>query len=133
MPIQVPSTSTNYPTSTADIEARWRTLTAAETPNASALLDDAWAMLTSRRPQLPDNLATGAVNEQNVVRVMCAMVLRVLKNPSGYLEETIDDWTGRRDSLVSSGILHVTPEELADVSPGRKGARSVRMVANGDA
>ena len=121
------------PATVSDLEDRWRLLSAQETTNATALLDDAWAMLTSRRPNLPTDLDSGAVNTANARRVVCAMVLRVLKNPSGYLEETIDDWTGRRDSVVSSGLLHVTPDELADVTPGRRGPRSVRMVANGDA
>lgn len=120
------------PVSTGDIEDRWRPLTDQETLNAEAFIDDAWWLLLSRRPSLEDQLADETVSEGNVVRVICAMVLRVLKNPNGLLQESIDDYTYRRDTLVSGGLLYVTSDELADVTPGRARSRSVRLVAHGD-
>lgn len=78
-------------------------------------------------------MALGTVVTANVIRVVVAMVLRVLKNPDGYDTEAIDDWSGRRNALVADGLLRVTSEELADVTPGRRGRRSLRMVAYGDA
>src|SRR4051812_30423638 len=121
------------PASTSDLEARWRPLSAQETTNAEAFLDDAWAMLTSRRQTLEADLTAGTVTAANVIRVLAQMVLRVLKTPGGYDSETIDDYPYRRNAIISSGALHVTPDELADVTPGRRGQRSVRLVAYGDA
>jgi hypothetical protein len=120
------------PATVADIEARWRPLTAQETTNADALLADAWALLIARRPTLEADITAGTVSTENVVRVVVAMVLRVLRNPDGKLEESIDDYTYRRDSAVSTGSLYVTPDELADLTPGRRRQRSVRLVAYGD-
>jgi hypothetical protein len=120
------------PASIADIEARWRPLTAQEIVNANAFLGDAWALLTNRRPTLEVDMSAEAVSPENVVRVVCAMVLRVLKNPDGYESESLDDWNGRRSELIASGLLHVTPDELADVAPGRRRRRSVRLVKDGD-
>lgn len=121
------------PATTADIEARWRPLTDQETTNANAFLDDAWAELLSRRPGLEADIAADTVSEANVIRVVSAMVTRVLKNPGGYDSESIDDWSGRRNQLVADGVLRVTSEELALVSPGRVTRRSVRLVKDGDA
>jgi hypothetical protein len=120
------------PASIADIEARWRPLTAQEIVNANAFLGDAWALLTNRRPTLEVDMSAEIVSPENVVRVVCAMVLRVLKNPDGYESESLDDWNGRRSELIASGLLHVTPDELADVTPGRRQRRSVRLVKDGD-
>ena len=120
------------PTTTADIEARWRTLTTQETTNATAFLADAWALLLSRRPTLDADMTAGTVTSANVIRVVSAMVLRLLKNPDGYESESLDDWTGRRAALIASGVLHVTSDELADITPGRRTRKSVRLVVYGD-
>ena len=60
------------------------------------------------------------------------MALRVLRNPDGKVEESIDDYRYRRDALLASGVLHVTDDELADVTPGRRQRRSIRLVTLGD-
>lgn len=120
------------PATTSDIETRWRPLTAQETTNATAFLNDAWAILIARRPTLEADMTAGTVSSANVTRVVVAMVLRVLRNPDGKLEESIDDYSYRRDSAMSTGGLYVSPDELADLTPGRKRQSSVRLVAYGD-
>jgi hypothetical protein len=120
------------PASTTDLEERWRPLTPQETTNANAFLGDAWALLVDRRPTLEADMTAGTVSTANVVRVVSAMVLRILKNPDGYVQESIDDWSGRRADLMSSGVLTVTPSELADITPGRATNRSIRLVAYGE-
>lgn len=121
------------PATISDIEDRFRVLTAAERVNAEAYLEDAWWLLTGRLPALEANLTAGTVKVGNVVRVVSAMVIRVLRNPEGKLEESIDDYRYRRDSLVSSGVLSVTDAELADLTPGStRRTGSVRLVAYGE-
>jgi hypothetical protein len=119
------------PTTTTDLANRWRPLSPQEATNADAYLIDAWAMLLGRRPNLEADMADGKVSTDNVRRVVAAMVLRILKNPDGKASEGIDDYRYTRDELVSSGKLHVTTEELADVTPGRK-RPSVRLVVYGE-
>lgn len=121
------------PTTITDLEDRWRPLTAQETTNATALLADAWAILLMRRPNLEADITAGTVTEANVVRVVSAMVLRVLRNPDGLLEESLDDYRYRRDSALSAGALYVSSDELADITPGRGRRSSVRLVVYGDA
>lgn len=120
------------PATVHDLEERWRPLSEQQSINAVAYLDDAWAMLLSRRPGLEDDLTDGAVSERNVVRVVAAMVLRILRNPEGKASEQIDDYKYTRTELSASGLLHVTPDELADITPGRRRRRSIRLVRDGD-
>lgn len=120
------------PATVVDIEARWRPLTDQQKTNAYAYLDDAWALLLGRRPTLEADLFDGAVSDANAVRVVSAMVLRVLRNPEGKQSEQIDDYKYTRAELVGSGLLHVTDDELADITPGRRRRRSVRLVKDGD-
>lgn len=121
------------PASTSDLAARfYRPLTARETEIAQDWLDDAWQMLLDRRPGLEADITASNVSERTVIRVLCAMVARIFANPQGLLEEQIDDYSYRRDSLVSSGALTLTASELADITPGRRASRSVRLVANGE-
>lgn len=120
------------PATTDDVAARFRDLTPTETLYAGTLLGDAWALLLGRRPNLEQDVTDGTVTTANVVRVLASMVVRVMRNPDGYLQESIDDYTYRRDAAVSAGLLHVTADELADLSPGRRRRRSVRLVIYGD-
>lgn len=120
------------PTTIADIEARYQPLTAQQNTNATAYLADAWELLLSRRPTLEDDMAAGTVRTGNVERVIAAMVIRILKNPDGKKSEGVDDYQYARHELLASGLLHVTPDELADITPGRKRHRSVRLVAYGE-
>lgn len=121
------------PATTDDIEDRFRVLTATERKNAEAYLEDAWWLLTGRLSNLEANMTAGTVKVGNVVRVVTAMVIRVLRNPEGKLEESIDDYRYRRDSLVSSGVLSVSDAELADLTPGAgRRTNSVRLVAYGE-
>lgn len=121
------------PATVADIVARWRPLSTQETTNATVFLSDAWEEILGRRPALEADIASGAVRTANVVRVVAAMVLRVLKNPDGWDQETIDDWSGRRNKLVADGILRITDDELAAITPRRGKRHSVRLVNYGDA
>jgi hypothetical protein len=120
------------PATSDDIEVRWRPLTDEEQARAEVLLGDAWVTVLGRRPVLEADMAAGTVAEQAVTKVVCQMVLRVLKNPDGYDEESIDDWRGRRNALAASGLLTITAEELADITPSRASRRSVRLVAYGE-
>lgn len=100
------------PADPADIEDRWRPLSAQEQTNATVLLDDAWRMLKRRIGDLETRMATETDLLGEVVRVLCAATLRVLKNPDGMRSETVDDYTGTRDASVATGLLYFTDDEL---------------------
>lgn len=122
------------PATVDDVAARfWRPLTDHETAVAQTLLEDAWALLTFKRAKLQDDLDAGTVTQGNVIRVLSAMVARVLNNPQGKSEEALDDYRYKRDASGATGSLMVTPEELLDLTPvGTVKQRSVRLVTRGD-
>lgn len=114
------------PATINDLTARsFRSLSDAEKAVGDTLLGDAWAIVLSAKPSVGDRLdATppDTVFKSLVVQTLCAMVLRVLSNPAGKLEERQDDYQYRLDSAVSTGALYLSDAELARLSEGDDGA-----------
>jgi hypothetical protein len=106
------------PASIPDLEARFRPLSAAESAVADALLQDAWAIMRAQVPSLESRLLGGSLDLFAVVAVQTAMVLRVLRNPNGVRQWSVDDYSETRDTALSSGALYLDPAE-ADLLAGR--------------
>ena len=107
------------PATSSDLQARsFRTLSADELTVGGVLLDDAWTLVLSAKPSAADRITTDTVFLALVKQTLCAMVLRVLSNPEGKLEERQDDYQYRLDSAVSSGALYLSEAELARLSEG---------------
>ena len=116
------------PAKVTDLEARWRPLSDAEKTVASALLEDAWNMLQNRVPALVDQMSELVVVGE-VKRVICAAVLRVMRNPDGKRQESLDDHAWTLDNAVAAGFLYFTDDELAAFTPGgRRGAFTIDML-----
>lgn len=116
------------PVTLADVEARFRTLTDEETAVAEALLADAWAILLVTVPTLATRISSGAAPLEVVAFVESSMVLRVLRNPNGVKQWSVDDYSETRDSTLSAGSLYASPEEVAllnGTGASRRGAFSV--------
>ncbi len=122
------------PAQPPDLAARWRPLTTAETAIAGTLLDDAYAILVARAPTLEARLSAvpPTVSTGLVVGIVCSMVLRVLRNPDGKRQESIDDYSWTRDEAVSAGLLYVADDELRLLSGSQSRVRSVRLVVHGE-
>ncbi len=108
-----------------------RTLTTLELAWGDTKLQDAFDQIVTLRPSVSTRLDLDPVGPLSrvVTQVQCAMVLRVLNNPNGTLEETGDDYTRRLDASVSTGALYVTEAEMALVSAqdnASDGAWSIR-------
>lgn len=110
------------PAISTDLQNRsLRTLTAQELLVGATLLGDAWGVLTTRVSGLEarsDAVPTDAALKALIVQVQCAMVLRVLNNPNGKMQESQDDYSYRLDSAVSTGALYVSDAEVALLSVG---------------
>lgn len=100
------------------IDRSLRPLSTQEQTVGAVLLSDAWGVILSARPHVEDRATTDAAYRSLVVQIQCAMVLRVLRNPDGKLEEQIDDYRWRRDSATSTGALYLTDAELALLGAG---------------
>jgi hypothetical protein len=105
------------PATATDLSNRsLRTLTAQELTVGTVLLGDAWNLILSRVPSVAtrlDALPADMVFRALVIQVQCAIVLRVLSNPEGKLEEAGDDYRYRLDSTVSTGALYLSDSEQA--------------------
>lgn len=105
-----------------DVAARWRPLSAEESDVALTLLSDAWVMLkrhaTRRGVDIETAIATDVDLKSGVIRVLANAVLRVLKNPEGKAQESIDDYSYTRNGDVAGGALGFTDDELDDLLPG---------------
>ena len=104
------------PATTEDLESRWRPLSAQEAINGQTFLDDAWRMLRRRFTDLAADVLADADLSAEVVRVMATAVLRVMKNPDGIRQESIDDYSWSRDQAVSAGLLYFTDDEIDAIS-----------------
>ena len=122
------------PATTADLEARWRPLVGQEIVNGQTFIADAWRMLKRRYKALDStaNLDTAVAADADlsaeVVRVIATAVLRVMKNPDGKRQESIDDYSWQRDQAVSAGLLYISDEEFGDLIPGSEGPSGAFMI-----
>lgn len=104
----------------ADLEDRLgRDLTDEETRRATAWLEDATALILNRFPQYES--APTAISK----KVCCAMVLRVLNNPDGKRQESIDDYSYTIDSSRSRGEVYLSQDEEDELRPPKKTAFSI--------
>lgn len=108
-----------------EVANRWQPLTPAQEALATQLLEDAENLLIARFPTIPARVTAGTLAAALVVQAQAAMVIRVLQNPEGFLEEAVDDWRGRRDSALSAGLLYIADSDAALLLPTRPRARSV--------
>lgn len=118
------------PATTADIEARWRPLTPAETTIATTRLDDAWRKLKRDIPGLEARMVGDEDLTADVVRVLSDAVIRLLRSAQtdGMKRRTVavDDGsaTYERDTDYDKAALYFTEGELNDLSPTVKGGRA---------
>lgn len=105
-----------------------------EVAQVEAFLDDAEQLIRVRFPNLDAQVEAGKVTAAAVVSIEAGAVRRLMLNPEGYAQETIDGWSGQRGSTIADGFLFITEAEWAALSPlievRRRG--SIRLVANGE-
>lgn len=100
------------PAEIVDIEVRWRPLSDAETIVADTLLSDAWVLLKHADSTIDTRLDAAELDSELVKIVLVEMVKRVLRNPDGIRQESIQDYSVTRDATSGNGLLHVTDDEL---------------------
>lgn len=110
-----------------NVADRWRPLSAQEETNAGVFLGDAWTMLKRQLKSLGVDIEAEMASDVDViaevVRVQCAAVIRVMKNPDGKRREALDDYSWERDAAQASGLLYFTDDEIGALIPGDSGGR----------
>jgi hypothetical protein len=78
-----------YNVTTADVEARWRPLSDAESDVATTLIGDAEALIDTYRSGLAAAVASGDVATRLVAMTICEAVIRVMANPDRLAQQSI--------------------------------------------
>lgn len=95
-----------------DVEVRFmRPLDEDEKRVVAARLEDAELLLRSRIPDLDEKVTAGALDQALVVMVEAEMVLRLIRNPDGLVQETDGSYSYSTSQKVASGLLEVLPRE----------------------
>ena len=98
--------------SASDVTARWaRTPTDEEQTLIEVRLEDAERLIKRRIPDLDDKVTDGSVLEDDVIQVEAEAVLRLVRNPEGYLSETDGNYTYMLRSDIATGRLEILAEE----------------------
>ncbi|OBJ41328.1 hypothetical protein A5630_23090 [Mycolicibacterium mucogenicum] len=74
-------------------------------------LDDAERMIRRTITDLDTQVTNGAIDVEDVKQVEAQMVLRLARNPDGYLSETDGNYTYMLQNDLTSGELEVKPGE----------------------
>lgn len=82
-------------------------------------LDEAWRALRREVPDLEARLGSGDLEQADVVDVVCAAALRVLRNPEGAESESsaLDDYQESRKIADATADLYFTAAELRRLQP----------------
>lgn len=93
------------------------------------LIDKAIERVYNNVPSLDARIESGEITEELAQGVVEDMVIRVLRNPGGYRQVSIDDYTRMIDQAVSSGALYLSDEERRELTRRRKrkAIRSIRV------
>jgi Phage protein Gp19/Gp15/Gp42 len=104
-----------------DVRGAWeRAIPDPRVPYVQGRLHAAHRLLRSPRnaPGLDARVEAGLIDRDLVKDVIVEMVLRVLRNPSGFRSETDGDYSYSRDTQVASGRLVVNEDELESLGYG---------------
>jgi hypothetical protein len=95
-----------------DVAVRWsRELSCEDIKLVEVRLEDVERLIRRRIPDLEDRIASGKVNVEDVVQVEADAVLRLARNPEGYVSETDGNYTYTLSKDLATGTLSITSAE----------------------
>lgn len=106
-----------------DVQLRFfRDLTEEEKPLVNQRLQDAENRIRRRIRDLDERVIDDPGYLDIVIQVCCDAVIRLVRNPEGYVQETDGNYTYMLAHTSADGKLSILPEEWADLGV-RKGFR----------
>lgn len=113
----------------SDVTARWaRTPTDEESTLIEVRLEDAERLIRRRIPDLDDQVTAGDIAEDDVIQVEAEAVLRLVRNPEGYMSESDGNYTYMLRNDIATGRLEILSEEWEIL--GIRRARFAILVPN---
>ena len=104
-----------------DVEVRFfRDLTEEERPLVESRLADAENKIRMKIPNLDELIIRNPALADTVVRVCSDAVIRLVRNPEGYVQETDGNYTYMLSHSSADGRLTILPEEWADLGVRKK-------------
>lgn len=99
-----------------DVQARYH-LPIDESMEAlvAARLQDAEDMIRGRIPDLDERIDQGLLPANTVIRVISDAVIRLVRNPDGYISETDGNYTYQLSFDGGGSDLTITPSEWWDL------------------
>ena len=98
--------------SASDVTARWaRTPTEEENTLITVRLEDAERLIRRRVADLDDQISSGSILEEDVIQVEAEAVLRLVRNPEGFMSESDGNYTYMLRNDIATGRLEILPEE----------------------
>ncbi len=110
------------------VTEQYGALTSAQEGLVNALLRAASKMIRARIPALDAMLADGRLDADLVALAVTNMVLRVLRNPGGLRAETVGPFSRTYDTTYAAGLLVLTPNETAILTPTVTEATAVNPI-----
>lgn len=99
-----------------DVQARYHLPIEDELrPLVETRLEDAEAKIRSRIPALDEMILQGRVSEATVIRVTAEAVIRLVRNPDGYISETDGSYTYQLSYGSGSSELTITRDDWRDL------------------
>jgi uncharacterized protein YcaQ len=101
--------------SVTDVQNRWwgHEITEDETPLVEQRLGDVERRIRRRIKDLDDRILAGTTDVEDVKQVEADAVLRLVKNPDGFMSETDGNYTYMLSQDSTSGKLEILPDEWA--------------------
>lgn len=105
-----------------------------EEAQVAAWLEDVEALILERIPDIEAAIIAGSPSYQTVTAVVSAAVIRKINNPTGKMQERIDDYSYGLTSTAANADLSLTDAEWSRLMPSvSSGAFSVRPFSEPDA
>lgn len=110
----------------ADVQARYHLpIDSSMEPLVLARLQDAEDKIRIRIPDLDERVDQGTIAKNTVVRVTADAVIRLVRNPDGYISETDGNYTYQLSFDGGGSDLTISPAEWRDLGI-RKGIRVIQ-------
>lgn len=100
----------------ADVIGMFRPLSDAETTLAESLILRASAMLRNNAPTIDARIAAGTLDPVLASTAVAQMVIRVLKNPNSYRQQTTGPFSVTYDKDWACGFLTVLQADLDTIA-----------------